>query len=180
MNRFVLIAIVLSSLWLSGCAGYHCGSIAHPDMQTAEILPVNLTEEPMVAQQLRMKFQQRLFQDSGLRLAPRGVADVVVKAKVISISQIASGSTRVALDNDPRADRYNSDYRTSLYQATLTLEYEVWKRSKSDAPFLPAHKVTATADFPRLPDMQTAKQAAIENAIDSAVASMLAEISEAW
>jgi hypothetical protein len=181
MNRFSLIAVFLTALiTLAGCAGYHCGSVAHPEMRTAEILPTNLTEEPMVAQQLRMKFQQRLFQDSGLRLAPRGTADMIVKAKIISISQAAAGATRIDRSNDPRADRYSSDYRTSLYQATVTIEYEVWKRGKTDAPFLPAHKVAMSANFPRLPDLQTARQVAVENAIDAAVSAMLAEITESW
>jgi hypothetical protein len=121
-----------------------------------------------------------LFQDCGLRLAPRGTADMTVKAKIVTISQAAAGASRIDRNSDPRSDRYSSDYRTSLYQATVTIEYEVWKRGKTDAAFLPAHKVTASADFPRLPDMQTARQAAVESAIDAAVSSMLAEISEAW
>lgn len=179
MNRLFSIAILLATL-LTGCAGYHCGPVSHPDMRTAEILPSNATEDPWVSQHLRMKFQQRLFQDSGLRLAPRGTADVIVKAKVISITQAVAGAIQMNRDNDPRSDLYSSDYSTSLYQASVTIEYEVWKRGNANTPFLPSHQVTMAANFPRLPDLQTARHMAVENAIDAAVSAMLTDIAEAW
>lgn len=171
---FCCIALV-AGLAASGCASYHLGSLAHPQLQSIAVAAVaNPTTEPRLSALAAQKIRSRLAQDGSLALAAKGAADCVLHTKIVSYDYSRHGAVKVS-----SGDEGQRVYRTAIYGVSVKLEYYLTVPGRPE-PLLAKEQVDGTAEFSEQVDLDVARTEGFDQAMADAADKLVTGITEAW
>jgi hypothetical protein len=163
---------------LAGCATYRAGSLMHPQVKTVAVGEFsNATDVPQLGPWLRQRLADQFMLDGSLRLTTLDRADIVVSGRItdVTMAQIAAVKAR---SDRARADDRNA-YQGEIYRTEVSVQFDTTLR-RDERTVLPRQTVRGHADFPRLPDIEMARQDSLKQATVDAAARIVAQITEAW
>ncbi len=165
-------------LFSAGCAGYHAGSLMHPQIHSVAVDPIrNTLEEPRLGVLFRERLLAGLMNDGSVRLARKGKADAVISGRIVRVAfgQVARSKTRA---KDARVHDWNA-YQTTVYRATVAVALTVTVPGRR-RPLIPEQTIVGQADFPVLSDLRIARRDALRQALADAARKAVAAVTEAW
>ncbi|MDD5482147.1 MAG: LptE family protein [Kiritimatiellae bacterium] len=161
------LLVLLSALFLDGCAGYRLGSTLPPDIKTVYVpLFANRSREPLIENDATAALIAELQKDGTLKVVNLENADVVLECILTSVSL-----------NPLRYDRADVA-RPNEYRLTLAATF-VLKRV-DDEEILCEASVIGEATFPFIGNLVSAKQSAMPKASEDLAKRIVEKAVEAW
>ena len=161
-----------------GCRSYRFGSVAHPQIRTVAVgMFENATTEPRLSSLLRSSIAEHLLGDSSVRVVPSERADVTLEGRILTCASrgVAAAKTR----SDRARDRDSDAYQTVIYRAEVGVEFRVVMAGRPE-PVLDARQAQGAADYSPLPDVHTARDDALRQAVSDAAKQIVDAVLEAW
>ena len=121
------------------------------------------------------KYHSHLFAHNHLHHTPYTAIVVSGRITRATMAQVAEVKARA---KDARAED-RSAYQGAIYRVEIGVEFDTILRGR-DRNLLPRQQVQGYADFPRLPDIEIARQEAMKQAAFDAAARIVSQITEAW
>ncbi len=169
---------VLITLVATGCAGYHSGTLMHPQVKSIYVQPVkNQSSRPELTSLMRSGLSRHLMQDGSLKVVPREKADAVLHARIIDADVASVGSAEVRSEQIRESDR--DAYQTTVYEARVKAEYKLTIPGR-EKPVLSWHSVESSARFSELPDRVESEAVGFRQATDNTAREMTYSLTEAW
>ena len=173
-----LAATVAVPVVLAGCAGYHMGSLMHPQIRTVAVGSFeNTLDEPRLGARFRDMLIAALMTDGSVRVTTPDKADAVIDGRVLSYKYGRAARAKVRSEKDRASDR--DAYQTTVYRAKVVVSWNLRVPGHA-APLRENQRVVGTAEFPRMPDMRQAHLTGLEAALRDAAIKTAASITEAW
>ena len=175
---FAAMLVLLATGLNWGCQSYQRGTLGHPQIQTMAVGDFrNETDEAALSTHLRQKLADAIMTDGSVRLKDKADAQVILQGRIKQYFLTARSGMQVSttLDNDKNRDAY----QTSIYQASVTVEFEVVIPGRK-RPVIALMEATGNAQFDRLPDMTVSRDEALRRATQDAAQQMVAAVVEAW
>ncbi|MFH0907889.1 MAG: LptE family protein [bacterium] len=141
------LAIAVLAFGLSGCAGYHVGSMLPPDIKTVYVPTfVNKTREPLLEVETTAAVLEEIQNDGSLQLANKEDADAILDVTLTHFSL------------DPVSYRRESSTKTAAreYRLTITVSYMLRRRA-DDSIVSEAPSVSGDAVFELIGDLSSSK-----------------------
>lgn len=168
---FTLVA-ALALLVCGGC-GYRVGSLAHPQLRTVAVAPVqNETVELNLTAQVRNLLCERFMTDGSLKLVDEKEADCIVYARITNVkfSEVSWA----------KQDKEQDDlYVPNQWQVSLSIEFSVIIPGRAE-PLVKARTVSGSADFETGPDQMTGRLNGVRQAAYAAAKNVVASFTEGW
>jgi hypothetical protein len=109
-----LASLAVFALLLSGCMYSFVGGGLPRHIRTIAIMPFeNTTPQPLLDSEVEARMQEELPRNLGVRLAGEGVADAVVRGRIVGYEEVAA-SIRPTQQDDP----------VSVLQRQVRITYE--------------------------------------------------------
>jgi hypothetical protein len=169
-----LLPILAASL-LSGCLGYHRGTLVHPQLQQVAVGDVgNQTVEPRLAVYLRTRLPEALQRDGSLSVVSRKHAECVLETTIKQYRLYSIGRVE-----SPSEDDDQDLYRSTIYRVLVEVEFAVTIPGRAK-PLLPPQTVEGTAEFAEMVDLDTVRKDGLRQAVYDASSKIVAALTEAW
>ena len=166
------IAAALALLVCGGC-GYQIGSLAHPQLKTVAVAPVqNETVELNLTAQVRNLLCERFMTDGSLKLVDEKEADCIVYARItdVKFSEVSWA----------KQDKEQNDlYVPNQWRVVLTIEFSVIIPGRAE-PLVKPRTVAGAADFETGPDQMTGRMNGVRQAAYAAAKNVVASFTEGW
>ncbi|MDH3345900.1 MAG: LPS assembly lipoprotein LptE [Kiritimatiellaceae bacterium] len=162
-----ILALVLFSFLLAGCAGYQVGSTLPEDVQSVLLKVVNNTTEPSIEVAVMKALRAEVQADGRLKLAHLGSEDVVLTVTLNRFSL-----TPLAFD-----DRHHSltrEYRMMI-NASSVLTY-----AETDEVIVESTGLWGEGDFPYEGDLTSAKRYSAPPAAKDLAMKVVSLVTTAW
>ncbi len=168
---FTIVA-ALALLVCGGC-GYQIGSLAHPQLKSVAVAPVqNETLEPNLTAQVRNLLCERFMTDGSLKLVGEKEADCIVYARITN--------ARFSEVSWAKQDKAQDDlYVPNQWRVVLTIEFSVIIPGRAE-PLVKPRTVTGSADFETGPDQMTGRMNGVRQAAYAAAKNVVASFTEGW
>ncbi len=174
-----LFAAGLLSAFMPGCAGYHHGSLMHPQIKSIAVGSFqNDTEEAGLTVQLRQKLADFLMNDGSVTVKSEENADAVLRGRIVRYEMSGLGARRVS-DSGSGGSNKRDAYQTTIYKTTVTVEYELVIPGMR-TPVLDKREATGDAEYSLLSDLNVARDEALRRATQEAAKKIAAGVTEAW
>jgi hypothetical protein len=176
---FAAVTLALAALGLGwGCQSYQRGPIGHPQITSLAVGDFrNDTDEAGLSTHLRQKLADAIMTDGSVRLKDKADAQVVLQGRIKQYALAARAGTQIPSKRDD--DKNRDAYQTSIYQASVTVEFEVVAPARKRPVIAPSETV-GTVLFDRLPDMNVSRDEALRRATQDAAQQVVAAVVEAW
>lgn len=175
LRFFSSVLLVGIMAGFSGCAGYHQGSLMHPQIQTVALGNiVNKTDEPRLASLTRSLLAEQFQKDGSLRLVSRAKADCIVNVQITDYRLRSLGQTQSS-----SSDTDQQQYRTNIYGVDVELSFQTLIPGRV-RPLIPAQTVIGHAEFTEQTDLDVVRRDGFKQAVYQACAKVVAGIVEAW
>lgn len=160
-------------LLVCGGCGYRLGSIAHPQLKTVAVAPVqNETTELNLTAQVRNLLCERFMTDGSLKLVDEKEADCIVYARIIKV--------RFSEVSWAKHDKTQDDlFVPNEWKVELTIEFSVVIPGRAE-PLVRTRTVTGSADFETGPDQMTGRMNGVRQAAYAAAGSVVSSFTEGW
>ena len=169
-----LLLMTLVGQFCASCAHYHFGSTLPANRRAIEVLPpTNLTSEARLEGMLRNSLAESVMNTPGITLATPKCGEAMLETRIEDLNQ--SRLARAKLRDRHDRDHDNAAYQTVVFRLTIKVTYRL---VTSEDEVLREGELEATADFPTLPDQEIAREEALREAIRSAAAKIVAEVTE--
>ena len=170
--KFRTFAVMIAAVFcLTGC-GYKIGLAGHPQISSLGVAPVvNETMLYNASGTLRALLCERIMTDGTYKLRRENDADCVVHARVVSakFSEVSWSS------DDDIAGEYFPEY----HKVEVEVEYSVIVPGRAK-PLIGPAKVTGSAMFDRIVDLETARLKGVKQALWEATKKIVDGCTEAW
>ncbi len=170
--KTLLLAILLTC---ASCAHYQFGTTLPADSRSIEVAAVeNLTPEPQLEALLRNALAESVMNTPGVSLAtPSSPSAAILVTRVLELDQGRAARARLRERHDE--DDSGKTYQTVVFRITVKVEY---RAVAADGTELHSGSITATADYPTMPDLETGRGEALREAMRSAASQIIAEVTE--
>ena len=180
-NRFINInfwCLPLCILYpiLLGCAHYELVNSSRLEFDSIAIGEViNLTDEPRISSYFQNLLPESIMLDGSLRIEDRYSADSVINIKIISYE--VGSVAEVQIKSQDSSQRR---YRTSVFNVTLHIEYELKKNSESAEFLRSPEKVESIAEFSELVDLDVVKKDGLRKVTYNVCNEIVSSIVDQW
>jgi outer membrane lipopolysaccharide assembly protein LptE/RlpB len=162
------LAALLALLLLSGCAGYHLGTMLPADLRTVSMPTCqNETSEPLIEQDVTRAILSQIQSDGSLRVAGADTADAILEVTLI----------RFWLD--PVAYAQGASSTANQYRMSIRAAF-VLRRRSDQSVVVESPGVTGWYDFDFAGDMTTSKAVALRPAAEDLGRRILSRIVQYW
>ncbi len=162
------LAALLALLLLSGCAGYHLGTMLPADLRTVSMPTCqNETSEPLIEQDVTRAILSQIQSDGSLRVAGADTADAILEVTLI----------RFWLD--PVAYAQGESSTANQYRMSIRAAF-VLRRRSDQSVVVESPGVTGWYDFDFAGDMTTSKAVALRPAAEDLGRRILSRIVQYW
>lgn len=173
--HFLSAYAIFAALVLPVCGGcgYRLGSIAHPQLKTVAVAPVqNETTEVNLTAQVRNLLCERFMTDGSLKLVDEKKADCIVYARIIKVS-----FSEVSW---AKHDKEQEDlFVPNEWRVSLIIEFSVVIPGRAE-PLVKTRTVSGTADFETGPDQMTGRMNGVRQAAYAAAEKVVSSFTEGW
>lgn len=171
-----LLGISLALLVVS--CQYHAGSPLAHSYKSISISDVsNISREASLTYLVKNAVTDQLLQEPGLAVASEDESELGLEICVLNTETVSSGRAR---NQDKRLiDKHQSTYITVMYRMTVTLEYTLVDMRNDNKPLMKG-TVQGEGFMPLMPDLASARPAAMRAAAANAAEKLVSAISTDW
>lgn len=163
-----LLALALTALLSSGCAGYRLGSMLPKDIKSVSVPTfVNHTAEPTIESETTRAVIEEFQKDGSLEVLPEGQADAQLRVTLTdyTLSPVA----------------YRKDKRTAASEYRVTIHASVELVRTSDQSVVARHpRAKGEAVFDLAGDLSSAKRRVLPQVSEDLAHSIVETVVEAW
>ena len=168
MKRIPAVAAALLFLFAAGCANYRLGSMLPEDLRTVYMPTcVNLTDEPLIEQDVTRAILSQIQMDGSLRVASEDDADVVLEITL----------NRFWLD--PVSYESGSASTANQYRMSIKASFVLYRRADRSV-VVESPSVTGWYDFDFAGDMSSSKAIALQPAAEDLGRRIISQIVQYW
>ena len=170
MRYLLLFSLLLST----SCARYHFGVSLPSEQRAIEVSSVeNLTSESRLEALLRNSLSESIMNTPGIHLSKPGSGSVALSARIVELEQQRGARTRLRDHHD--ADDSGATYQTVVFRMSVKVEYRLLDAAGAE---LRSGVTSVSADYPVLSDQESARVAALREAMRTAAQKIVAEVTE--
>jgi len=164
------VLLIVTVMFIAGC-GYNIGSIAHPQLKSIAIAPVqNNTYEPDLSALMRQALAENFQMDNSLKVKSEKEADCVLYGRIIEISTDGT---------DKRTTNNEQIYRTAEFTVDVTFEFVVIIPGRA-TPVVGTRQVVGSSYYQVTADQFMSKKGGLAQACRDAAKQAVNYTVEAW